>query len=194
MYGLLRPRRTIFGMDFAGVVEALGAEVTSFRPGDRVFGMCPPRSNGAQAEYVCIPESGPIAVMPKDTRLRRSGGLRGRLLRQLGADKIPPRAGPQNLDLRRLRRHRLGGGAARESLRRRGDGGRRHATSGAGQIPRRGPRHRLHRRGFHPHRRALRFRLRRGREAQFLSMPQTAEIQAGRLWRQTSALGGRIYR
>lgn len=67
MYGLLRPRRSIFGMDFAGVVESLGAEVSSFRPGDRVFGMCPPRNNGAQAEYVCIPESGPIAVMPKDT-------------------------------------------------------------------------------------------------------------------------------
>jgi len=66
LYGLRRPRRTIFGMDFAGVVEALGAEVTAFRPGDRVFGMCPPLSNGAHAEYVCIPERGPIAVMPAD--------------------------------------------------------------------------------------------------------------------------------
>ena len=64
MFGLRRPRRTTFGMDFAGVVEALGAGVTAFRPGDRVFGMCPPRGNGAQAEYVCIPQSGPIAVMP----------------------------------------------------------------------------------------------------------------------------------
>ena len=67
MYGLLRPRRGIFGMDFSGVVEALGAAVTSFKPGDRVFGMCPPRSDGAQAEYVCIPESGPIAIMPANT-------------------------------------------------------------------------------------------------------------------------------
>src|SRR6184192_4428062 len=56
IFGLRRPRRTIFGMDFAGVVEAVGAEVMSFKPGDRVFGMCPSRSNGAQAEYVCIPE------------------------------------------------------------------------------------------------------------------------------------------
>jgi NADPH:quinone reductase-like Zn-dependent oxidoreductase len=54
-------------MDFAGVVEAVGAEVMSFKSGDRVFGMCPSRSNGAQAEFVCIPESGPIAMMPANT-------------------------------------------------------------------------------------------------------------------------------
>jgi NADPH:quinone reductase-like Zn-dependent oxidoreductase len=30
-FGLRRPRRTIFGMDFAGVIEAVGAEVTSFK-------------------------------------------------------------------------------------------------------------------------------------------------------------------
>jgi len=66
LFGLRRPRRTIFGMDFAGVVEAVGADVVSFKPGDRVFGMCPSRSNGAQAEYVCMPERAPIAIMPAD--------------------------------------------------------------------------------------------------------------------------------
>jgi NADPH:quinone reductase-like Zn-dependent oxidoreductase len=68
LYGLLRPRRTIFGLDFAGVVEAVGGEVTSLKSGDRVFGMCPSRRNGAQAEYVCIPENGPIAIMPANTQ------------------------------------------------------------------------------------------------------------------------------
>jgi NADPH:quinone reductase-like Zn-dependent oxidoreductase len=67
LFGLRRPRRIIFGMDFAGVVETVGAEVMSFKPGDRVFGMCPSRSNGAQAEYVCMPETAPIAIMPADT-------------------------------------------------------------------------------------------------------------------------------
>ncbi len=66
-FGLQRPRRTIFGLDFAGVVEDVGGEVMSFRPGDRVFGMCPSRSNGAHAEYVCIPERAPIAIMPANT-------------------------------------------------------------------------------------------------------------------------------
>jgi len=64
LYGLRRPRRTIFGMDFAGVVEAVGADVISFKPGDRVFGMCPPQSNVARAEYVCIPEKAAITKMP----------------------------------------------------------------------------------------------------------------------------------
>lgn len=67
LYGLRRPRRRILGMDFAGVVEGVGQEVTSFKRGDRVFGMCPSRSNGAQAEYVCIPQRGPIALMPANT-------------------------------------------------------------------------------------------------------------------------------
>jgi NADPH:quinone reductase-like Zn-dependent oxidoreductase len=68
LFGLRRPRRTIFGMDFAGVVEAVDADVMAFKPGDRVFGMCPSRSNGAHADYACIPASGPIALMPANTR------------------------------------------------------------------------------------------------------------------------------
>ena len=67
LYGWLRPRRTILGMDFAGVVEAAGGEVTSLKPGDRVFGMCPFLKNGAHAEYVCVPENGAIALMAPNT-------------------------------------------------------------------------------------------------------------------------------
>ena len=66
-YGLLRPRRTTFGVDFAGEVEAVGPAIISFRPGDRVFGMCPSRRNGAQAEYVCVPERA-VAAMPAGAR------------------------------------------------------------------------------------------------------------------------------
>lgn len=61
--GLRRPRRTIFGLEFAGDVEAAGSAITSFKSGDRVFGMCPSRNNGAQAEYVCVPER-TVATMP----------------------------------------------------------------------------------------------------------------------------------
>lgn len=55
-------------MDFSGIVEDVGADVGLFRPGDYVFGMCPFKNDGAQAEYFCMPESGPIASMPKNLR------------------------------------------------------------------------------------------------------------------------------
>lgn len=67
-YGLFGPRRRIFGMDFAGVVEAIGAGVASFKPGDRVFGLCSVARNGAHAEYVCMPAAGPVALMPEKAR------------------------------------------------------------------------------------------------------------------------------
>jgi NADPH:quinone reductase-like Zn-dependent oxidoreductase len=66
-YGFWRPKRSIFGLDFAGQVEAVGAQALAFKPGDRVFGMCPSRSNGAQAEYVAVPESA-VSGMPAGTR------------------------------------------------------------------------------------------------------------------------------
>src|SRR5213592_3789834 len=94
LFGLLRPRRTIFGMDFAGVVESVGTEVMSFKPGDRVFGMCPSRSNGAQAEYVCIQETGPIAVMPASTRFDEAVICEGAFYADTGLKEF--RLGPGN--------------------------------------------------------------------------------------------------
>jgi NADPH:quinone reductase-like Zn-dependent oxidoreductase len=60
--GLRRPRIRTLGIEFAGEVEAVGAAVTEFKPGDRVFGG--PRNFGANAEYICVRESGALAVMP----------------------------------------------------------------------------------------------------------------------------------
>ncbi|HLZ82532.1 MAG TPA: NAD(P)-dependent alcohol dehydrogenase [Caulobacteraceae bacterium] len=65
--GLRRPRRTILGLDVAGEVEAVASGVSGFEPGDRVFGLCPSRGAGAQAEYVCVPEAA-VAVMPAGAR------------------------------------------------------------------------------------------------------------------------------
>jgi NADPH:quinone reductase-like Zn-dependent oxidoreductase len=88
LFGLRRPRRTIFGMDFAGVVEAAGAEVVSFKPGDRVFGLCPSRSNGAQAEYICIPAKAPIAIMPPNTDFDEAVVCEGALYANSGLRKF----------------------------------------------------------------------------------------------------------
>jgi NADPH:quinone reductase-like Zn-dependent oxidoreductase len=50
--GLRRPKTLVLGMDVAGTVEAIGNDVTRFRPGDAVFGW----TNGAFAEYTVAPE------------------------------------------------------------------------------------------------------------------------------------------
>ena len=61
------PPRNVLGLDFAGEVEAIGTGVSLFKPGDKVFGMCPRGTSGAQAEYLCIAETSAIAIMPKNT-------------------------------------------------------------------------------------------------------------------------------
>lgn len=62
--GLLKPKRTILGMDFAGVVEGLGKGATKFKVGDRVFGVSSWTRLGAHAEYLCVPENSYVAVVP----------------------------------------------------------------------------------------------------------------------------------
>jgi NADPH:quinone reductase-like Zn-dependent oxidoreductase len=47
--GLRKPKSPLLGTDFAGMVEAVGKDVTDFQPGDEVFG----GRNGSFAEYVC---------------------------------------------------------------------------------------------------------------------------------------------
>lgn len=63
MFGFRTPRQPILGSEFAGVVAAVGKDVTTFKPGDRVFGMLGMKL-GANAEYVCIPAKNAIAHMP----------------------------------------------------------------------------------------------------------------------------------
>jgi NADPH:quinone reductase-like Zn-dependent oxidoreductase len=61
--GLVRPRATVLGGEFAGVIEAVGRGVTSFKIGDWVFGYSE-GSWGAHAEYLSISADGPLAAMP----------------------------------------------------------------------------------------------------------------------------------
>jgi NADPH:quinone reductase-like Zn-dependent oxidoreductase len=58
--GLIRPRQPVMGTEFAGIVEDTGAGVSGFSVGDAVFGF----HAGAQAEYLSMPASGPLATIP----------------------------------------------------------------------------------------------------------------------------------
>ena len=49
-FGVFKPRDPRIGVDFAGVAEAVGKDVTDIRPGDDVFG----GRSGAFGEYVCV--------------------------------------------------------------------------------------------------------------------------------------------
>jgi NADPH:quinone reductase-like Zn-dependent oxidoreductase len=61
--GLLRPKRKILGSELAGEVEVVGAAVTEFRVGDRVFGVNA-GTFGAHAEFISMREGAPLAHMP----------------------------------------------------------------------------------------------------------------------------------
>ncbi len=52
-YGLRAPKNPVPGMDLAGVVAAVGRDVTRFQPGDEVFGI----GKGTYAEYAAAPEN-----------------------------------------------------------------------------------------------------------------------------------------
>jgi NADPH:quinone reductase-like Zn-dependent oxidoreductase len=74
MLGIFRPRRKILGMDVAGVVEAVGDDVTAFAPGDEVIAMLGARFGG-HAQYVTIPQGGPIAKKPRNVSFEESAAL-----------------------------------------------------------------------------------------------------------------------
>jgi NADPH:quinone reductase-like Zn-dependent oxidoreductase len=81
LFGLRKPKDTRLGVDVAGQVEAVGRNVTQFKPGDEVFGACisDPQASavrvwipqGAFAEYACAPESA-LAMKPDNVTFEQA--------------------------------------------------------------------------------------------------------------------------
>ena len=69
--GLRAPKRRIVGTELAGEVEAVGAAVTEFAVGDRVFGL----RSGANAELVCVREQGALAHIPGQLSFEEAAAL-----------------------------------------------------------------------------------------------------------------------
>jgi len=70
IFGLRKPRDTRLGRDVAGVVEAVGKNVTQFKPGDEVFGVC----RGALAEYACTLERA-LVMKPANVPFEQAASL-----------------------------------------------------------------------------------------------------------------------
>src|SRR5881394_1496250 len=70
IFGLRKPKDTRLGRDVAGVVEAVGKNVTEFKPGDEVFGLC----RGSLAEYAVALERG-LVIKPPNVTFEQAASL-----------------------------------------------------------------------------------------------------------------------
>jgi len=73
-FGVLRPRQPILGTELAGVVEAVGKDVTAFKIGDPVFAFSGVNM-GCYAEYKCIAQDGPVAMKPANLSFEEAAAL-----------------------------------------------------------------------------------------------------------------------
>ena len=69
--GLGKPKDERLGVDYAGTVEAVGKNVTQFRPGDEVFG----GKNGAFAEHVCAREDRSVVPKPDNVTFEEAAAV-----------------------------------------------------------------------------------------------------------------------
>ncbi len=70
MVGIPKPKNHILGWDMAGVIEAVGSQVTQFKPGEAVFASC----SGALAEYVCVAEE-KLALKPANLTFEQAAAV-----------------------------------------------------------------------------------------------------------------------
>ena len=67
--GMRKPKNTRAGTDYAGIVEAVGRNVTDFKPGDEVFG----GRNGSLAEYICARAARAVMAKPANISFEQAG-------------------------------------------------------------------------------------------------------------------------
>lgn len=75
--GILKPRRTILGMELAGEIEATGKDVTQFQAGDEIFASTFSVDFGGYAEYKCLPEDGMLVIKPTSLSYAEAAAVPG---------------------------------------------------------------------------------------------------------------------
>jgi len=71
VFGLRKPKNTTPGSDFAGTVEAVGRNVTEFKPHDEVFGV----RAGALAEYICVRADRAVVSKPANVTFEQAAAI-----------------------------------------------------------------------------------------------------------------------
>ena len=71
LFGLRKPKDTRLGVDYAGTVEAVGKNVTQFKPGDEVFG----GKNGALSEYICVLADRSVTLKPANMTFEQAASV-----------------------------------------------------------------------------------------------------------------------
>jgi len=69
--GMRKPKDTRVGVDYSGIVEAVGKNVTQFKPGDEVFG----GTRGALAEYVCVLPDRAVTLKPANVTFEQAASV-----------------------------------------------------------------------------------------------------------------------
>jgi len=72
--GFAKPNHSTPGDVLAGEIETVGKDVTLYKPGDRVIAACA-MTQGGQAEYICLPEDGPLAIKPVNMSYEEAAGV-----------------------------------------------------------------------------------------------------------------------
>ncbi len=75
LFGIFKPRRPILGTELAGEIDAVGASVARFQPGDQVFAFSGGMKLGGHAEYICMPEDGRIEPKPASLAFAQAAAL-----------------------------------------------------------------------------------------------------------------------
>lgn len=71
IFGLRKPKITCPGSDYSGTVEAVGRNVTEFKPGDEVFGV----KSGALVEYICVKPGRAVVSKPTNVTFEQAASI-----------------------------------------------------------------------------------------------------------------------
>ena len=71
LFGMRKPKDIRLGVDYAGTVEAVGKNVTQFKPGDEVLG----GKNGALAEYICVLADRAVVLKPPNVTFEQAASV-----------------------------------------------------------------------------------------------------------------------